>query len=351
MGILVKYLLPLAAVAMLAFAVVHVVRTSADKPLAEPPFPPPQAGEESALAAAGTVEAKSENVAVAPALPGVVAFVLVRAGQKVKAHDPLFRLEDTALRPILAVRQAQLATARARLARLERKPRPDELLAAAARVRAARADLAGKRAAYEHAQNLRAKALIGELDLEQRKQAVAAAAAVVEQAEAEDRLLRAGAAEADRAVARAGVAEALSLVAQAQSDLDRLTTRSPLAGTVLQLNVRPGEAVGARPDLPPVVVGDTTVLHVRVEIDEQLLGRFRPGAPARAFPRGEGGPALRLTFVRTEPMLVPRRILSGAPGERTDTRVLQAIYRLEPGQEKVYVGQQLDVFITAEPRP
>jgi HlyD family secretion protein len=52
-----------------------------------------------------------------------------------------------------------------------------------------------------------------------------------------------------------------------------------------------------------------------------------------------------LTFVRVVPYVVPKKSLTGDRSERVDTRVLQVIYALEPGEKSVYVGQQLDVFI------
>src|SRR5262249_6905261 len=150
---------------------------------------------------------RSTNVAVASAVPGVVAEVFVHAGQRVKEKDRLFRLDDTALQAALKVREAQRQTAQARLHRLPRPPRSAEGLGSAARIRAARADLAAKRAAHEHAIKLSADALISTQELEQRKQAAAAAQAQLDQAEAEDRLLRAGASSADVAVAKAQLAE------------------------------------------------------------------------------------------------------------------------------------------------
>ena len=43
--------------------------------------------------------------------------------------------------------------------------------------------------------------------------------------------------------------------------------------------------------------------------------------------------------------------VTGDNTERVDTRVLQAIYAIEPSEHTVYVGQQLDVFIeTSESR-
>ena len=57
----------------------------------------------------------------------------------------------------------------------------------------------------------------------------------------------------------------------------------------------------------------------------------------------------QLTFVRFEPYVMPKKSLTGNPGERTDTRVLQAIYALDPAAMPIFVGQQVDVFIDAAP--
>src|SRR5262245_53498008 len=132
-----KFLLPFLAMAMLVFAVAHVFRSRPDMAVADPPFPPSQPVQDQVLSATGIVEAKSTNVAVASAVPGVVAQVFVTAGQRVKEKDPLFRLDDIALQAALKVREAQRLTAQARLNRLTRPPRNEEVLASAARIRAA----------------------------------------------------------------------------------------------------------------------------------------------------------------------------------------------------------------------
>ncbi len=192
---------------------------------------------------------------------------------------------------------------------------------------------------------------------------MAAAQGQLALAEAGDRLLRAGSWEADREVARAQCEESRALVAQAQVELDRLTVKAPIAGTVLQVNVRVGEACPQQPDRPPVVLGDLSTLHVRVELEEQQIARFRslgsgepgvsaPGVLVEATPRGQRDLRYRLKLVRIEPLVVPRRIPTGDIGERSDVRVLPVIYRLEEKSSALYVGQQMEVFIeTKVPAP
>jgi len=84
-----------------------------------------------------------------------------------------------------------------------------------------------------------------------------------------------------------------------------------------------------------------------VDVDEKDSWRFKQNARAYAAPRGNAKLQFPLSFVRMEPYVVPKRNLTGDTMERTDTRVLQVIYRL-PENAAVLVGQQMDVFIEAE---
>jgi HlyD family secretion protein len=89
-------------------------------------------------------------------------------------------------------------------------------------------------------------------------------------------------------------------------------------------------------------------LHVRIDIDEHDIPRFRPGLPAKASLRGHSESAYPLNFVRVEPYVIPKKSLTGDNSERVDTRVLQVIYSLDTSDKPIYVGHQLDVFIDSD---
>ena len=76
---------------------------------------------------------------------------------------------------------------------------------------------------------------------------------------------------------------------------------------------------------------------------------MRPGAEGIAHLRGNADVKTPLRFVRFEPFVVPKRSLTGDSTERVDTRVLQVVYRIERDDLPLFVGQQLDVFIDAQP--
>src|SRR5205807_2412349 len=122
-----KFVLPLASAGLLAFAVVHVVGSQQVPPRPGPPAPPPRAPFEGTVAGTGVVEAETENIAVGSPLAGIVTTVWVKAGQRVSAGDPLFRLDDRQLRAEHEYRAAALAATEAQLTRLESMPRPEEL--------------------------------------------------------------------------------------------------------------------------------------------------------------------------------------------------------------------------------
>jgi multidrug efflux pump subunit AcrA (membrane-fusion protein) len=166
-------------------------------------------------------------------------------------------------------------------------------------------------------------------------------------AEAELKLLKAGAWQPDKDVAAAAVRQAEAQVNQTRVELDRLRVQAPVDGDVLQVNVRPGESVGVPANQALIVLGNVSRLHVRADVDEHDIPRYSMAAAAYATVRGDPARKYGLTFVRVEPYVIPKKSLTGANTERIDTRVLQVIYALDGGDRPVYVGQQLDVFIDA----
>ena len=244
----------------------------------------------------------------------------------------------------LAARESNLTAARAQLGRLKSMPRPEEVPPAEARLKEAEENLADMVDQYERMAKLSGSQSFADSEMVKRKQAMEIARQQMRKAEADLKLLKAGAWQADIVVAEAAVAQTQALVNQTQTELDRLEVRASVDGEVLQVNVRPGEFVGAPPSQALVILGGLRK-HVRVDVDENDLARFRPGVPARAKRRGDAKTEIPLTFVRVEPYVIPKKALAGGTAERVDTRVLQIIYAVRRDSAPLYVGQQLDVFL------
>ncbi|MFM7109252.1 MAG: HlyD family secretion protein [Planctomycetaceae bacterium] len=344
--VLVQMLMPVAALALLGFAGWYVWTTRPVSHQPPPPIAPATSPFGDTLAAAGVVEARTENIAVGSPTAGVVVEVLVRVGDAVKPGDPLFRLDDRELRGELAVKQAAVSQAKSELVRLQAEPRKEKIPVQAAAVAEARAAVVRERDALARAEETFARKVTTEQDLIARREAFAAAQAMLDRAQADLDLLEAGAWQYDRDVASAAVSRAQADVDKIEVEIDRLVVRSLVAGRVLKVDVRPGEFVGAPAGQPLVILGDIERLHVRVDVDEFDIPRFRPGAPAVAVPRGNLQQRYPLEFVRVEPFVIPKKSLTGETTERVDTRVLQVIYSCDPaGLPPLFVGQQVEVYV------
>jgi multidrug resistance efflux pump len=346
-----RYLLPIAAVALLGFAVFYVRGAQKD----EPPIPPPQQAPRSpyhaTVAGTGVVEPQTENISVGTQMPGIVVEVFVKVNQQVNAGDPLFRLDDRELRAKLKLQQAALAQAQASLTRLKSLPREEDKPVARAKVLEAEANAADKLALFQRSESLRATNAVSEEERVTREHAYQMSRAQLDYAKAQLELLEAGSWSFDVDVAAQAVQAAQAQVDQVQTDIDRLIVRALVDGEVLQVNVRPGEYVGITPGQAYVVLGDVAKLHVRVSIDEHDIPRYRVGAKATAQLKGTPEIQYPLSFVRIEPFVVPKKSLTGENTERVDTRVLQVIYSVDSQKERLYVGQQLDVFINGDAAP
>ncbi len=274
-------------------------------PLAQPARPPFA----DTVSGAGLVEASTQNLAVAAPLAGVITRVYVAAGQQVAANAPLFTLDEKPLAADIAARDANVQVAAARVGEAETQlAEADDQLA---KVRS----LTDPRA-------------ISKEEIVRRETAAHAAASRLK-------------------MAQAALAQARAQLKQAQVDYDRLTVRAPVAGEVLQLNARPGEYIRPGEGTPPVILGDTRTLHVRVDVDEADAWRFKSGARAVAYLRGNAAISVPTTFVRIEPYVTPKKSLTGGSNERVDTRVLQVLFAFDRAALPIYVGQQMDVFIEA----
>jgi RND family efflux transporter MFP subunit len=295
-GIFTRWGIPAIALGLFGFALAtvltHPERTGAEPALATPstPFPATVAG-------VGVIEPRSEAIAIGTNLPGIVAAVHVAPGAQVKTGDRLFTIDDRAARAELAFAEAQLRSA--------------EVALADARDQSGRAQRSYDKGATSDAEATR------------RRYAVS--------------------------LAETRLGEARARVASIRTEIERLTVTSPIEGKVWRVDVRPGEFAQAGPLAEPLMIlGDDAVLHVRVEIDQTDAYRVRETAAAVASLRGDAARQAKLSFVRFEPLVQPKRALTGDGTERVDTRVLEVIYALPKDALRAFVGQQMDVFIEAE---
>ena len=345
-------LLPLLSLGGVGLAAWSVRTADQQRPptpgLTTPPLPPFS----TRVAATGVVEAASRNVELGVARSGLVTGLEVDIGDRVEKGELLLQIDDRDAQAMVVMREAELAAARAEVFRLESLPRPEEVTPRQAAVAQRRAQAEEAEALLALVDNIADARAVSREERARRAAARDVARSALAEAEAQLALVQAGAWRPELEIARARVTTAEAALASAQVELDQLQLRAPFAGKVLQLNVRLGEFATAGPNSDPVLVlGDVSTLHVRADVDEMDVWRLSPGAAARAFVRGNRELSAPLRFVAVEPLMVPKRSLSGASRELIDTRVLQVLYALDPDALPVQVGQLVDVFVEAEVGP
>jgi multidrug resistance efflux pump len=346
-----RYLLPLIAVASMLFAVSWTLAQRPVRKATQPPAAPPQTTSAHAVAAVGLVEPGTENISLSCAISGLVTSLDVKTGDRVRSGQKLFAVDNRDLLADLDAKRAALDNARAQLAKLEAQPRPEEIPPQQAKVDEARSQLDDAQVQMKLIDSVADLRAVKREDVMRRHLAVDAAKARLAQAEKDLALLKAGAWGPDLEIARTQVKQAQTAVQQDQVALERLITRAPMDGTILQNKVRLGQYAQCGPLADALMVfGGGRELHVRADVDEEDAWRVKRGAPATAHVRGNSGQTFQLEFVRFEPYVIAKQSLTGAATERVDTRVLQVIYRFAGSNAAVFDGQQMDVFIEEAPR-
>lgn len=313
-----RQVLPVLAVLGLLVAAYLIIMGKPDRSLDDPAEKPAHAtgalADAPRVAGSGVVEPSSELVNVGTSLSGLVTDVRVSPGDYVTKGQPLFTVDDRAVR-------ARLTEANAAIGQAE---------AAISEAGTASQTAARQLALYRQVED----------------------AAAVSRAEVIGAEGEAAAARSRLAIARAQLTSAKAAAGSARTELGRLTVRAPISGEILVVNIRPGEFVQAGGQqsgnsAPYIEMGETRPLYVRVDIDEDEAVRLDLGAAATVNPRGGAEKQVRAKFIRAEPVVVPKQSLTNSASERVDVRVLQVLYELPDTNGLFRVGQQIDAFIPA----
>jgi HlyD family secretion protein len=133
----------------------------------------------------------------------------------------------------------------------------------------------------------------------------------------------------------------------ARAELEKLTIRAPIAGTVLKVDVKSGEVAAPSSPQPLILLGDLSQLRVRAELDEHNAGKIKVGetvtVSAEAFP----GQTFAGKVAAIAPLVQPVRL--AAPGSRNpaDFSINEAMIDLnEPGP--LIAGMNVDVYFGSE---
>src|SRR6516162_5080410 len=232
--------IPLLAIAMVSFAgwsiaAKHDPRVAASTPIAAPTNP-----YDDNVAGTGIVEPASEVIALAIERGGIVSGIDVMAGDRVKAGQPLFAIDDRDYRAAVAQDEAAVAAAEASEAAIDQSlilqhDAIDQARAALASAEAERVRAALDRTRYtELARDAwapRQRLETAAADAHKADASVAAAKAALAGAQQQIEVL-----SAQRKEAGAKLGQAKATLDQARVDLDKTVVKAPIDGAILKVN-------------------------------------------------------------------------------------------------------------------
>ncbi len=299
------------------------------------------------IVAAGRVEPESEEIRIGSELDGKLKTVAVAEGDSVRRGQVLAVLDNGDYAARVSLTKAALRESEASLERLRNGARVEEKSEHEALLREALARLATAKAERDRRVILLDRGAISrsEFDLADRDYQTAAARADA----ARERLaaVRTQTRPEDLARAEAEVDAARARLAEAQALLDKTFIRAPLNGRILRRYRKAGESVSGNGDTPVVSMGDVRTLRVRADVDEADVSRLSLGQRGYVMAEAYGGSKFWGKVVQIGQALGRKNVRTDEPAERVDTKILETLIELDPGQA-LPVGLRVDVYL--EPR-
>jgi HlyD family secretion protein len=228
----------------------------------------------------------------------------VTEGQMVDAGQLLMRLDGSLQQSRIRKAQAEMREAQARLAELERGPRPEVLREARARLEGAGQDYQVKERELKRAEELVEKSLLSpsELDLALSHRELARAS--MKQARASLDALEAGTTVEELDQARGRVQAMAAAVDSLQISASRLDILAPVSGTIDAISYELGERPAAGKTVLVLLSGEP--VFARVYVPQSLRAKITPGTSAHVHLDGIDQPAeARVRWVASEATFTP----------------------------------------------
>jgi HlyD family secretion protein len=254
----------------------------------------------------GYVEA--DFVYAMPVTPGRIGTIVVAEGQRVRAGEVLFTLDQAQEAEALAAAEARVAAAEATLVNLQSGARDTDLDVTRAALAAAISAQGLAEREYERARSLRDRNNISDAQVDAERSRSVQAEAEVSRLKAQLAAQQMPARDAELDVARANVALARAEMRRIQLQLEQRVVMAPASGRVERLYYSVGEVTGAGPVLS-ILPDDGRLVRFFVPQDYRSLFASDVAVPVGC----DGCPAgleARMTWMASEPEFTPPIIFS-----------------------------------------
>jgi HlyD family secretion protein len=286
---------------------------------------------------------EGEFVYVAAPLGGQLEQLSVAKGATVPAGAPLFTLEHAAELAAQAQAAAQLRTAQARLADLDKGARPTELAALDARLAQARvaADLSARELA--RAEQLHQTHVLADGDYDRTRLAHEANQQQVAELTAQRATAALGARSDTLAAAEADIAAARAALERTDWAVTQKSRTAPHAGFIYDTLFRVGEFVPA--GTPVVALLPPENLKVRFFVPEAAVATLKTGDTVHVTLSGHAAPlAARVSYLSPQPEYTPP-VLYNRENRAKLVFMVEAVFADPAIARELHPGQPVDVTL------
>jgi membrane fusion protein (multidrug efflux system) len=205
---------------------------------------------------------------ITSSVAGVISAIYCEAGKNVEEGAALFQLDDRIAKANEEQAGAALASAQASLAKLKANPRPEQLELAQLVVDKARSSVDFAQKNLERQRQLLESNNTSQKAVEAAQAELIAAQNDLKVAQKQLAILKASPTPEELAEENAKVTEAQKVLLAAQLQRSLLKIQSPIAGTVVRINVNVGEAVDSMKVLGQIVALDRLIASVNIPASE-----------------------------------------------------------------------------------
>lgn len=292
--------------------------------------------------AVGYVE--GDYVLLAPTEVAQIVRVEVARGAAVVQGDTIATLEKSDAEIAVAQARAALAQAEAQLADLRLGKRPEEIAVLEATLRSARAQQVEAERIRARTEDLRARNINTQADLDSARTRAEQAEAAVGQAEANLAVARLPARDETIRAAERQRDQARAALEQAEWRLSRRTIVAPSAGVIHDVIRNEGDLAG--PSAPVVSLLPQGAVRLKLYIPQSDYSRIAPGQILAVRCDGcAGGLTARVSYVSPEPEFTPPVIYSL---ESRQKLVYLVEARPEGREHALKPGQIVDVTLSGD---
>lgn len=210
-----------------------------------------------------------------------IARMLVKEGESVRKGQLLATLDTDRLGHNVDMQQAQLASQRQVVARLEAGSRPEEISKAQADVEVARINAENAERNYQRMKKLAEQHFIASQQADDARAKADAAQAQYRALQETLKLIQLGPRKEDIAAAKAMLRASQAGLEVARKALADASLYAPDDGIIQQRILEPGDM--ASPQRPVYTLALTDPLWVRVYVQESDLGKIKPGMRAEVL--------------------------------------------------------------------